>query len=192
MLTIAWDIDDVLNELMKIWLEEFWLAYHKNSTFLYTDLKENPPHQILGVTHYEYLNSLDLFRLSDKAFSMKPNEEILSWFEEKGQLFRHIALTSAPLHTAPVSSYWVTKNFGKWIQSFNFVPSERDWQNYHVYNKNKKEFLNWINIVDVLIDDNKDNIDGAEELGIKGISISRPGTSEDIALSKHLIYLMKF
>lgn len=174
MLTIAWDVDDVLNDFMRNWLEDFWLVSRKDSVFLYDNLLENPPHEILGITFDEYLNSIDLFRLSDKAFHLEPNKEILNWLEEKGSSFRHMALTAVPLKTSPVSAYWVTKKFGKWIRSFNFVPSKRNGENHPVYHKNKKEFLNWIKKVDILIDDNKDNIEEAESLGIKGILISRP------------------
>lgn len=173
ILTIAWDVDDVLNDLMRQWLEDFELSSNKIQT-LYDDILENPPHEILGISLHEYLNLLDIFRLSNKAYNMKPNEEIRSWFEEKGSSFRHIALTATPLKTAHVSAYWVTKNFGKWINSFNFVPSRRDEDNFSAQDKTKKEFLHRIKTVDILIDDNKNNIDDAESLGIKGILVSRP------------------
>ena len=38
MLTIAWDVDDVLNDLMGAWLKDAWLPAHPECTLAYDDL----------------------------------------------------------------------------------------------------------------------------------------------------------
>ena len=45
MLTLAWDVDDVLNDLMQVWLEEAWLPAHPECNVTYRDLTSNPPHR---------------------------------------------------------------------------------------------------------------------------------------------------
>ena len=174
MLTIAWDVDDVLNDLMRSWFENYWLSGHPNCRLAFDDLKENPPHAILGVTQKEYLASLDAYRLSEAAGQMQPNPELLIWFQKYGGSFRHIALTAAPLKTAHISAYWVLKHFGEWIRTFHFVPSGRDHEEIPVYDNSKSEFLQWIEKVDLLIDDSARNIEEAQKIGIRGILVSRP------------------
>ena len=62
MLTIVWDIDDVLNDFMKRWFEQWWRPQKTNCKLNYNDLVENPPHNILGIDLQEYQNSIDAFR----------------------------------------------------------------------------------------------------------------------------------
>lgn len=173
MLTIAWDVDDVLNDLMQCWFNDFKQS-NCSCEVCYQDLIQNPPHEILKMYKNDYLNSLDEFRLSGKFLEMIPNPEILSFLEEKGQHFKHIALTATALKTAPNSAYWTTKHFGKWITSFNFVAATREGENRPVYYENKQEFLKYFQNVDILIDDSPDNIEQAQAIGVKGILISRP------------------
>jgi len=47
--TIAWDVDDVLNNLMKVWLEQFWQPKNVGQSPNYEEIKVNPPYQLLGV-----------------------------------------------------------------------------------------------------------------------------------------------
>ena len=47
---MAWDIDDVLNELMRNWLEQEWLYRNPASVLTYQQLLSNPPHQICRVS----------------------------------------------------------------------------------------------------------------------------------------------
>ena len=169
--TIAWDIDDVLNSLT---LE--WLLYFKKQFDIdinYPDINKNPPHLILGITKDEYLNSLDFFR--EKFFmKLKPKPELITWFEKNGDKFRHIALTATPFGTSPLSAYWVIKNFGKWIRSFNYVPSYRKKDNIPIYDNNKKDFLNYYKQVDLFIDDSEKNVDDAIQLGVNAILFPAP------------------
>ena len=57
--TIAWDVDDVLNNLMRAWFEEKWLIDHPECNLLYEGLTENPPHRLLETNVDNYLKSLD-------------------------------------------------------------------------------------------------------------------------------------
>lgn len=185
-LTIAWDVDDVLNDLMRCWFEEFKISSPEHWDISYEDILKNPPHEVLNIGFQDYLDSLDKFRLSDKAYDMIPNREILSWFKENGHKYRHIALTATPVHTAPVSAYWVTTHFGKWINSFNFVPSKREGRTNYVHDNNKKEFLSWLGKVDFLIDDNEEHINGADSIGINGLLISRPWNRGGMSIEEAL------
>ncbi|OGW41235.1 MAG: hypothetical protein A2Y97_11310 [Nitrospirae bacterium RBG_13_39_12] len=178
MITIAWDIDDVLNDLMRCWFWEKWLPDHQECKKSYEDLKENPPHRILGVSLNEYLQSLDEFRLSEQYMKMKPVRDIMEWFLSQGRNFRHIALTAVPLRASSISAQWVIKNFGKWIRTFHFVPSKRSLEDIPEYDKDKGDFLKWFGRVDILIDDNPENIKNVSISGIKGLLIPKPWNTE--------------
>ena len=108
---MVWDVDDVLNDLMRLWLEDQWLPDHPECTLCYQDIIENPLHKILDIEKRECLESLDTYRLQSFAH-MSPNDEVLYWFKQYGHLFRHITLTATPLRTAHLSAAWVMKHFG--------------------------------------------------------------------------------
>ena len=174
MLTLAWDVDDVLNDFMRLWFERCWLPKHKDSSLTYENLTENPPHRLLGLSESDYLSSLDAFRLSESCRNMTPVPEVVSWFKKKGEQFRHIALTARSFHTVPIASRWVLYYFGKWIRSFHFIPAKREGQIIPAYDQSKAEFLHWFEKVDVLVDDSGLNIDMARAEGIEGILFPRP------------------
>lgn len=174
MKTIVWDVDDVLNDLMKNWLEICWLKKHKNCSLTYNDITENPPNELLGVMLKDYLESLDKFRISKEADNMNPVSVVKSWFEKNGSFYRHIALTARPVDSVSYASEWVFRHFGKWIRGFLFVPACREGQNMPNYDKNKKEYIKWLGKGDLLIDDNPKNINDAEEIGLNGILFPRP------------------
>lgn len=184
MQTIVWDVDDVLNNLMKE-----WLIKEKKKRFFsisYADITENPPNKLLGISLDEYRESLDQFRLSDDYVNMSPKNEILKWFKIYGHLARHIVLTSVPLKAAHISSTWVIKYFGKWIRNISFVPSERTGENLFQYDKSKQSFLKWFNPADILVEDNQKNIDEAQEIGIKTISIAQPWNRSNLTIQDSL------
>lgn len=174
MKTIAWDIDDVLNDLMREWLERKWLAEHPDCPVRYDDVAENPPARLLDTTLDSYLKSLDEFRLSPLYQEMRPVKEVADWFEKNGSGFRHIALTAVPLVAAPASAQWVFEHFGRWIRTFHFVPSRREGESISQYDNDKGGFLKWIRKVDVLVDDSLANIQSAHKAGVKGIIMPRP------------------
>lgn len=186
MLTIAWDVDDVLNDLMRVWFEDRWLKTHIECTIRYESLTANPPHRLLGVSKTEYLRSLDEFRLSAGYQNMSPLPEIKEWFLKYGSHFRHVVLTATPLVAAPASSSWVLRHFGKWIRTFHFIPSKRDGQNIPEYDESKADFLKWLDKADVFVDDNEENLQGVEKLGLKSILIPRPWNSCKDTLAQSL------
>jgi 5'(3')-deoxyribonucleotidase len=172
--TIAWDVDDVLNDLMQSWFEQKWLTDHPECAMLYEDIAENPPARLLNTSLDRYLRSLDEFRLSYMYQQMFPVKEVMNWFVKNGSSFRHIALTAVPLIAASASAQWVFNHFGAWIRTFHFVPSKREGEEAQEYDNDKGDFLKWIQKVDVLVDDSLTNIKAAESAGIKGIILPRP------------------
>jgi hypothetical protein len=188
MLTIVWDVDDVLNELMKNWFEHAWLHDHPACTLRYETITQNPPHELLGVTREEYLESLDAFRLSELGRTLTPNEETTAWFRTHGRRFRHVALTATPILSAPYSAAWVFRYFGEWIRTFAFVPSKRTNDPELNYDTTKKEYLQWWGKADILVDDSPIHIEAAQQLRIKTVLVPRPwndapGTIADTLLA---------
>jgi len=173
MKTIVWDIDDVLNDLMRDWFCRGWLPAHPDCKVTYEDIKENPPHRILNIRLEEYLRSLDAFRAAEGPI-LEPVPESVGWFHAHGHNFRHIALTSVPLRSAHISAEWVMKHFGKWIRSFNMVPSPRADETIPAYDQNKGEFLEWWGRADLVVDDNTSTIEAAMGLGIQTAMMPRP------------------
>ncbi|HEY9075040.1 MAG TPA: hypothetical protein VIO61_00760 [Anaerolineaceae bacterium] len=177
MKTIVWDVDDVLNNLMHDWFESWWLPAHPQSTLGYQQLKKNPPHTVLNISIEEYLESLDDFRSSSFS-SMKPVPEVMEWFHKYGENYRHIALTATPIRFADLSASWVIKHFGKWIRSFNFVPSHRREEVIPDYDRTKQDFLVWWRKADILVDDNENNTLAAQSVGVFPVLMPRPWNSK--------------
>ena len=191
MKTIVWDVDDVLNDLMRIWFERWWVPSHLDCAIAYNQISENPPHELLGVSKSEYLASLDAFRLSQIAKEMTPIAEILVWFHKYGNGFRHIALTATPLRTAPASAAWVLHHFGLWIRSFHFVPSLREAEQIPVYDQSKEDFLRWWRKGDILVDDSSLNVGVAQALEIQAVLIARPWNQSQLTLTEVLDVLTR-
>jgi len=181
MLTIVWDVDDVLNDLMAQWFTHAWLPEHPDCRLGYQDLTGNPPHDALGIEPCEYLRSLDLFRQTERAANMQPSAEVLAWFRANGHRFRHIALTSRPLATAPDVAHWVMRHFGMWIRCFGVVPSRAD-DGVPLYDRSKEDFLAWLGRGDILIDDSPDNIQQAQSLGLKTLMPRQPWNQSPLTL----------
>lgn len=186
MKTIVWDVDDVLNNLMQTWFEHWWVPHHLDCPIGYDQISENPPHELLGVSKSEYLASLDEFRLSQIAKEMTPVPEILTWFRQYGNRFRHIALTATPLRAAPASAEWVIHHFGQWIRSFHLVPSLREADQIPVYDQSKEGFLRWWGKGDILVDDSPLNVGVAQALGIQAVLIPRPWNRSGFTMAEVL------
>ncbi|HEY5056826.1 MAG TPA: hypothetical protein VII58_11740, partial [Acidobacteriaceae bacterium] len=152
MLTLVWDVDDVLNDLMAQWFHKGWKQEHPECATEYRSLTANPPHESLGVTHDGYLASMDAFRRSEAGLALLPNAEVLAWFLKHGAQARHIALTSRPLETAPDVAAWVLRHFGGWIRCFGIVPSRAP-EGVPAYDLDKGDYLRWLGKGDVLVDD---------------------------------------
>ena len=185
MLTLVWDVDDVLNNLMYEWFHHGWRAEHANCRISYTDLTRNPPHDVLGINRDEYLSSMDLFRKTERACNLVPNPEIIAWLRTEGHRFRHVALTARPLDTAPEVAHWVMRHFGAWIRCFGVVPSRME-ENIPMYDRSKGEYLAWLGRGDVLVDDSTENLDAAEALGLKILHVAQPWNSSSLSVSELL------
>jgi hypothetical protein len=173
MLTIAWDIDDVLNELMRTWFTEVWKREHTDCGMSYSDITENPPDRVLGISRSEYLFSLDEFRVSEQARAMAPNPSVLQWLQESGANHRHIALTARPLESAPHAAEWLFRHFGNYMRTVAVVPT-RFPAGAPLYDRDKAEYLSWLGKANVLVDDSEENIRGAERLGVRGVVYPQP------------------
>ena len=176
---MAWDIDDVLNELMRNWLEQEWLYRNPASVLTYQQLLSNPPHRFVGISLEQYQASLDQFR-QDRYLELPPRPEVCAWFQQHGARFRHVALTAAPRRFAPTSAQWVFRHFGDWIRTFHFIPSKRSTDlNLPMYDDRKSGFLEWIGKVDIFVDDTPENLSGTSELGVKPVMIPAPWNREE-------------
>jgi hypothetical protein len=183
VLTIAWDVDDVLNDLMRAWFEREWLPGHPDCTVRYAAITENPPEILLGVARSDYLESLDRFRLSDAAHLLEPVPEVMDWFRHQGHRYRHMALTATPLRSAHITAEWVIRHYGNWIRSFHFVPSVREDLPALPYDRTKADFFRWWGKVDLFIDDNLTHIEAARKAGIKTLTMPRPWNREANTIS---------
>ena|ERR1700722_4957696 len=173
MRTIVWDLDDVLNELMLTWFTESWKPSHPACQLSYGDIAENPPESVLGVTRFEYLSSLDEFRVSERARSMPPNPTVLDWLRKYGFRYRHMVLTARPLDSASHAAEWVFRNFGTYVRAFGVAPTRLS-LDAPVYDRDKGDFLRWFEKADILVDDSEENLRAAEELGIRGVLYPQP------------------
>ena len=174
MRTIIWDVDDVLNDLTRSWLQQAWLPAHAASTATYEALRENPPHDLLGVSREQYQASLDAFRLSAAGRTLAPDPAVLAWFQRRGADFHHVALTATPRVSAEHVAGWVLRHFGDWIRTFGFVPSARAGETIPAYARRKAEYLRWLGRGDVLVDDNPQTVAEVTALGVAGILVPRP------------------
>ena len=191
MKTIVWDVDDVLNDLMRDWFEQSWRPAHETWRISYDDLLTNPPHELLGTSLTEYQLSLDAFR-RDRLESLQPVPEAIDWFQQHGHKACHAALTAVPLWAAPLSAAWVMRHFGRWVSSFNVVPSRRAGEAPHSHAATKKEFLKWWRKADALVEDNPANLAGAEELGIRIFLVPQPWNGKLRSLREMLDDLTAF
>jgi hypothetical protein len=179
-------VDDVLNDLMLSWLDNYKKEENRNTGIKYEDIVQNPPHEILGITQREYLTSLDNFRNSDKGINLTPNLQILKWFKKDGTKFRHIALTSRPKNTVSVLAAWLFRYFGDWIRTLSFIPSFREGEQSAIFDKSKTDFLKWLGKVDFFIDDSIENIKSAEMSGIKTFLYPQPWNNSPLTAEQIL------
>lgn len=183
-LTVAWDVDDVLNDLMRVWY--WWLGARTGLDLPgYDKLVANPPHEVIGMSREDYLIYLDEFRLTHAASEQHPVREVLDWFKARGDRYHHIALTATPLISAHVSAEWVMRNFGRWIRTYHFVPSPRDDDGLNEY-ETKGDALMRLGCVDVFVDDLPANCDQARALGIDTVLFPRPWNGNGRSISDAL------
>ncbi len=174
MKTMAWDVDDVLNDLLRAWFDQAWRPRDPTCAISYEQLTENPPHAILGTTIDDYRRSLDAFRLSDAGADLPPNPLLVEWFRTFGPRARHLAISAVPLRTASRSAAWVMRHFGRWIRTFHVVPTPRDDDPAPEYEQSKAESLKHFRDVDVFVDDTPCNLAAVAESGVKAVAFPRP------------------
>jgi hypothetical protein len=182
MLTVVWDVDDVLNDLMYQWFVYGWRVQHSDCPISYQELTSNPPHQVLEIDRTDYLASMDLFRKTERARNISPNPEILAWFRKEGARFRHIALTARPLETAPEVAHWVMHHFGAWIRCFGVVPTRLQ-EGLPIYDQTKGQYLAWLSRGDIIVDDSTENIREAETLGLRTLQPAQPWNHSQLTVS---------
>lgn len=174
MKTIVWDVDDTLNDLMRVWLERWFLPRSGGVKARYASLTENPPHRLLGVTLAQYQRSYDAFRLSGVYDRLPPEAAALAWFKRNGPRYRHIALTAVPLPAAHESAGWVFRHFGRWIRTFHVVPTARPGVKPPRYDATKADFIKRLDRCDYFVDDSPANLAPAARLGVKCLLTPRP------------------
>jgi hypothetical protein len=183
MLHIVFDVDDVLNNLMYSWLQNFNKS--KKTNIKYKELIYNPPYEIIGIDKLIYLNSLDYFRYYYYE-DLTPNQKILDWFKENEHKAYFSVLTSTPGAYASIVSNWVFKYFSQWIRTFAFIPSDREGIKLPMYDKLKADWL-YRNHADIFIDDSYINCLDAVYLGVQSFCLKQPwngGDNIDIILEK--------
>jgi len=174
MKTIAWDVDDTLNGLMRLWLEKSFLPRNKRCSVVYAGLTANPPHKILGLSLAAYQRAYDAFRLSGCYDALLPRKEVAAWFRRHGAKYRHIAVTAVPLPAAHKSAGWVYRHFGCWIRTFHVVPTPRAGQVLPRYDATKADFIRSIGGCDIFIDDNPENIRQVKATGAGCLLVPAP------------------
>lgn len=170
---VIWDVDDVLNELMREWFDEWWRPRHPECAHRYGDIAANPPHTVLGIPEATYLSSLDAFR-EERFAKLTPRPEVVEWLSEHGHRAQHVALSAPPESFAHLSAAWVIKHFGQWIRTFAFVPARRGRSDVAEARIAKGDYLEWLGHGDVFLDDREANVEGARALGMKGIVVPQP------------------
>ena len=169
---LVWDVDDVLNELLRLWLSVENAGTGRDIPF--SALTENPPDRILGISRREYLDSLDAYRAGDH-YRQPPREEIMAFFRMHGARFRHLVLSAVPIRFSGRSADWVLTHFGPWIQNCLFVPSPR--QDFPLQSQlfsSKAEAMAWIGRGAVLIDDSPLHVNETMKTGASGLLFPAP------------------
>ncbi len=174
-LTLIWDLDDVLNDQTRLWLERSWCVAHPDKAVTYDELTENPPHRILGVTREEYLASMDEFRASSAGVRLRVPDEVTAWFRSNGRRARHVVVTACPQRFAADRARWVYENLGPWMCGVHVVPSPRPGDTVQLQDRTKSDWLRWFGRSDaVLIDDAPEYISAARNLSMRAIVVPHP------------------
>ena len=166
---LVWDIDDVLNQFMRHCLPRF----PSQRQLQYEELTVNPPHDLLGISKEQYLATLDASRAD--LYELPPRRELLDFFEEYGGCFHHASVSAVPLQFAPASAQWLLHHFGKWIQSFVFIPSPRPGARMRSQLfQTKSDAIKAFNREAVLIDDAPGNVLDARNNGVTAVLFPAP------------------
>lgn len=189
--TVVWDVDDVLNDLMRSWLA-VWRSSHPELDVAYEDLRANPPHRILGVPKADYLASLDAFRLSAGYRDEVPDPAVLSWLQAHGAECRQVALTATTLEAAPASAAWVLRHFGRWIREFAVLPALRPGDELPLYDSNKGAWIRRQPGPTLLVDDSPENVAAVRASGRLALCWPRPWNDVRLSVAETLSALTGF
>jgi hypothetical protein len=74
----------------------------------------------------------------------------------------------------PPVAEWIFRHFGQWIRGFGFVPSPRATDLAPAYDCDKGDWLRWVGVGDILVDDSPANQKAAIELGLKTVLVPQP------------------
>jgi hypothetical protein len=162
---VAWDVDDVLNDLTAEWLAWSRIAVP------YESLARNPPHAQVGMTHAEYLASLDAFR-RERYSSLAPNPKVQRWISQSSARVNHIVVTAVPSFAAPFSAGWVMRHFGERVRGFHFAPSSRP--DDPQPRPDKSEILARFRDRAILVDDSVEHVERAGSRGMTAVLFPRP------------------
>lgn len=113
----VWDVDDVLNDLTKEFIKEY---YPKKA---FDSLVDANIYKCLEIKESEYLSRLDDFR-QKKYLDLQPNREIIDFIKERSNSLHYI-LTAVPHVHIQTSFDWLVKNFNSLFYGFFFAPSPR-------------------------------------------------------------------
>lgn len=156
---VAWDVDDVLNNLTLRWSD--WAGFSISTTAPPTG---DPSSWISsqGLEYGEYLRSLDDFRSSEYA-GLQPNQAVLDVLREWPQAkTTHIALSATPIFAQSVVAAWTMKHFGEWLRAVWFCPSTRPGDPRSISLQSKGDVLRRIREPTLLVDDSVRNLESAE------------------------------
>jgi hypothetical protein len=186
MVTIVWDIDDVLNELTEEWID----SINHPSVFSKEQLKSPDFHSVLGWSQSEYLQSIDTFRLTSFV-DLEPNASIQKFMSDNSHVV-HLVLTATPLLSAHISAEWTFRNFGKWVDGFLLAPSSRP----TISSTRRSKYDHLARLVssrDVVlcIDDHPSNIAAALSAGAAPILWPQPWNGSSITHEDALLQLSK-
>ena len=185
----------MLNQLMREWLS-FW---QRNKQFDpksigTSQLINNPPHRVLGISLEQYLQDLDEFRKSSRGRQLTPHPRVMKWFQEFGHESVHIALTARPSETMANQSAWIYKYFGRWIHSVVSVDPCRSGSEHQRQPEfsSKASFIKWLDKPSILIDDSEDNIRDAREHCLRTFLFPQPWNSSNQTTEDVLDELSQF
>ncbi|MGH7995664.1 MAG: hypothetical protein ACREFX_04855 [Opitutaceae bacterium] len=187
---IVWDLDDTLNELMLAWHGWFNRDRRTGGVRLsFAELRENPPHRLLGLAEDEYRASLDRFRLSPAGRNLEPSPAALAWFERHGFEFEHHVLTARSLATVPAAAEWVFSHFGRWIRHFHFIPAVRAGEVLPDAGQAKADVIRELGPARYFVDDNPAEVEAARACVEESLLVAQPWNAGGSPLAELLARL---
>ena len=181
MLTIAWDVDDVLNDLMASWFEVFCQFEKPSCELGYSELVQNPPHKVLGISLDAYLKSLDRFCDGGGDGRLRVNTAIQEWMRTEGRRCRHIGVTARHSGISSLRA-WVAQHFG--LQVYTPLASRTAWLSKGIFLQREYPERDVI-----LVDDSTEMVKDAWGCGINAVLYPQPWNESEQSVSDLLEFL---